>query len=68
MSESPRILIVEDEPKIARLAADYLNAAGYDLARFQEAANLVVLDLMLPGWAYSVQIAACPIRPFRSLW
>ena len=60
MSESPRILMVEDEPKIARLAADYLNAAGYETvlvrrgdeaeARFQEAAfNLVVLDLMLPG-------------------
>jgi len=60
MSGAARILIVEDEPKIARLAADYLNAAGYETvlvhrgdeaeARFQEGAfNLVVLDLMLPG-------------------
>ena len=49
MSESPRILMVEDEPKIARLAADYLNAAGYETvlvhrgdeaeARFQEEAK-----------------------------
>jgi two-component system response regulator BaeR len=60
MSGASQILIVEDEPKIARLAADYLNAAGYETvlvhrgdeaeARFQEGAfDLVVLDLMLPG-------------------
>ena len=60
MSEAPRILIVEDEPKIARHAADYLNAAGYETVlvhrwdeaevRFQDAAyNLEVLDLMLPA-------------------
>ena len=25
----PRILIVEDEPKLARIEAEYLTAAGY---------------------------------------
>ena len=72
MCESPRILIVEVEPKLSRLAEDYLyavllNGAGTRgdeaEARFQEAAfNLVVLDLMLPGlMGLPVQIAACPI-------
>jgi len=60
MSDAARILIVEDEPKIARLAADYLHAAGLETvlvhrgdeaeARFaEETFDLVVLDLMLPG-------------------
>ena len=60
MTAAARVLIVEDEPKIARLAADYLTAAGCEtvmvhrgdeaLARFAEDRfDLVVLDLMLPG-------------------
>jgi two-component system response regulator BaeR len=55
-----RILIVEDEPKLAELLRDYLAAAGYAttwLARGDEvepwvrkhAPALVLLDLMLPG-------------------
>ncbi|NTV94774.1 MAG: response regulator [Thiobacillus sp.] len=55
-----RILIVEDEAKLARLLADYLVAAGYEadcLGDGREvvpwvkahAPDLVVLDLMLPG-------------------
>jgi two-component system response regulator BaeR len=55
-----RILIVEDETKLARLLADYLLAAGYHaecLADGREvvpwvkayAPDLIVLDLMLPG-------------------
>lgn len=54
------ILIVEDEPKIARLVADYLQQSGYathHLAHGDEvmpwladhAPALVLLDLMLPG-------------------
>ena len=55
-----RILIVEDETRLAALLADYLKAAGYathclasgtgvvDWVRTQEPA-LVLLDLMLPG-------------------
>ncbi|MBL6961793.1 MAG: response regulator transcription factor, partial [Anaerolineales bacterium] len=58
MSET--ILIVEDEPKIARLARDYLEKNGYRvlvagdgdsglaMAR-REKPDLLVLDLMLPG-------------------
>ncbi|MFO7648511.1 MULTISPECIES: response regulator [Halomonas] len=60
-----RILIVEDEPKIARLVADYLEGSGFtthplehgdavlpwlERARQEgEAPDLVLLDLMLPG-------------------
>lgn len=54
------IMIVEDEPELASVAADYARAAGYapivfhDGARALEAIRrappaLVVLDLMLPG-------------------
>jgi two-component system response regulator BaeR len=54
------ILVVEDEPKLASLLADYLKTAGFEtivLDRGTEAAawarerkpDLVLLDLMLPG-------------------
>ena len=55
-----RILIVEDEPKLAALEADYLKAAGFqthvigdgrevaDWVRAQTP-DLILLDLMLPG-------------------
>jgi len=54
------ILIVEDEPKMAALLADYLRAAGYASravgdgrlvaqAIAREPIDLVLLDLMLPG-------------------
>ncbi|WP_033417967.1 response regulator [Nevskia ramosa] len=57
---APLVLIVEDEPKLAALLADYLKAAGYrsDIcADGREVAArarqldpaLVLLDLMLPG-------------------
>ncbi|MFW6346429.1 MAG: response regulator [Halomonas sp.] len=60
-----RILIVEDEPKIARLVADYLEGSGFTTHHLDhgdgvlpwleqarsvgEAPQLVLLDLMLPG-------------------
>jgi two-component system response regulator BaeR len=55
-----RILIVEDEPKLAALEADYLKAAGYDTHVIGDGGevvawvranppDLVLLDLMLPG-------------------
>ncbi|WP_353979935.1 response regulator [Salinicola endophyticus] len=54
------ILIVEDEPKIARLIADYLSKSGYASDHIdhgnavmewlaEQAPMLVLLDLMLPG-------------------
>lgn len=54
------VLVLEDEPKLARLLLDYLGAAGYAtrwLADGREVAaavaekmpDLVLLDLMLPG-------------------
>jgi two-component system response regulator BaeR len=55
-----KVLIVEDEPKLASLVADYLKAAGYEAHCIENglevvswvkanAPDLVVLDLMLPG-------------------
>ena len=55
----PLILVVDDEPKVARLARDYLEKNGFrvitaadgqsalTIAR-QERPDLVILDLMLP--------------------
>jgi two-component system, OmpR family, response regulator BaeR len=55
-----RILLVEDEPKIAALVGDYLQSAGYGwqwvadgreviaIAKAQQP-DLILLDLMLPG-------------------
>jgi two-component system response regulator BaeR len=55
-----RVLIVEDEPKLASLVADYLKAAGYEAHCIDNGLeaipwvksnqpDLLVLDLMLPG-------------------
>jgi len=55
-----RILIVEDEPKLAALEADYLKASGFEphqIADGREVVpwvrahrpDLILLDLMLPG-------------------
>jgi two-component system, OmpR family, response regulator BaeR len=58
---NPRhILIVEDDPKIAALLADYLEAEGHRTTRIGDGllaldelkshpADLILLDLMLPG-------------------
>lgn len=64
---SGKILIVEDEPRLAQLLSDYLAAAGYltcicsdgDAALHmlrQQRPDLVLLDWMLPG-ASGVQLA-----------
>ena len=55
-----RILVVEDEPKMATLVSDYLRAAGHEPqciadgrqvveAHRKQPFDLVLLDLMLPG-------------------
>lgn len=60
MTDQSLILIVEDEPRLAALLADYLKAAGYAVHVIGEgppvagwvrehAPALVLLDLMLPG-------------------
>ena len=57
---SAHVMIVEDEPELAALVADYARAAGYRATVFGdgaealaalrvEAPDIVVLDLMLPG-------------------
>ena len=54
------ILIVEDEPKIAKLMGDYLDKAGYKTVRLErgdkvipfikrDRPDLILLDIMLPG-------------------
>lgn len=59
-ANAPRILIVEDEPKLGQLLIDYLKAAGYAptlitrgdrvlLFVRQTPPDLILLDLMLPG-------------------
>jgi len=58
--EQPRILIVEDDPKLARLVQEYLQSNGFQVAIeprgdrapgriLAELPDLVILDLMLPG-------------------
>ncbi|WP_202304660.1 envelope stress response regulator BaeR [Dryocola clanedunensis] len=57
---APRILVVEDEPKLGQLLVDYLRAASYaptlithgnDVLPYvrQTPPDLILLDLMLPG-------------------
>ncbi|MFV3406644.1 MULTISPECIES: response regulator [Pseudomonas] len=57
---SNRILIVEDDPRLAELTAEYLQANGYEVSVEGDGAravrriidsqpDLVILDLMLPG-------------------
>ena len=57
---APRILIVEDEPRLAALLADYTRQAGFEphcldngldvLPRIEcDPPDLILLDLMLPG-------------------
>ena len=55
------ILVIDDEPKIVKLARDYLERSGYRvltaadgqsalaMAR-QEKPGMIVLDLNLPAW------------------
>jgi two-component system response regulator BaeR len=64
LADDPRILIIEDEPKIARLVADYLEGSGFvtrhldhgdavlpwlEQADEEDFPDLALLDLMLPG-------------------
>ncbi len=57
---APFVLVVEDEPRLAKLVADYLRAAGMEVALQDRGdtvvpavrarpPDLIVLDLMLPG-------------------
>ncbi len=60
MSATPYVLIVEDEPKLAKLLDDYLRASGFDTHCLDDGLevaasvaarrpDLILLDLMLPG-------------------
>jgi len=60
MTSVPKVLVVDDEMKIARLVRDYLTEAGFDVALAStgpaavaavrsDRPDLVVLDLGLPG-------------------
>ncbi|MEC4768312.1 response regulator [Halomonas sp. CUBES01] len=58
--DNASLLVVEDEPKIARLMADYLTTHGFEVTTLDhgdevmpwlvaQTPNLILLDLMLPG-------------------
>lgn len=76
MKQRQRVLVVEDESKIARLLLDYLKNEGFDASTLgngeqavahvrQDPPDLVILDLMLPGLD---GISACrAIRQFSSV-
>ena len=60
ISEPPRILVVDDDPRICRLLSRYLQAEGFRVETAADAANarellrarptdLAILDLKLPG-------------------
>ena len=60
MADPSHILVVEDEPKIARLLADYLRPEGYEVSILnagtgavdfvrERGPDFIILDLMLPG-------------------
>ena len=60
MADKSHILVVEDEPKIARLLADYLRPEGYEVSILnagtgavdfvrERGPDFIILDLMLPG-------------------
>ncbi|MEP7069871.1 MAG: response regulator, partial [Usitatibacter sp.] len=60
MSALPYVLIVEDEPKLAKLLEDYLRASGFETRSLsngldvapavrERRPDLILLDLMLPG-------------------
>ncbi len=60
MMPAAYVLIVEDEPKLAKLLEDYLRASGFETAGLadgrevlpsvkQRRPDLILLDLMLPG-------------------
>ena len=60
MSDSPHILVIEDDAEIGRLISRYLRNAGFRVSTLGDARNvarmledsridLIVLDLMLPG-------------------
>ena len=60
MSALPYVLIVEDEPKLAKLLDDYLRASGFETRSLsngldvagavrERRPDLILLDLMLPG-------------------
>src|SRR5579862_3035494 len=59
-SSRPRLLVIDDDRKLCRLIADYLDPLGYDVTTVHtgpegverataEAWQAVILDLMLPG-------------------
>ena len=74
MSHAASLLVVEDEPKIARLMADYLTTHGFEVTTLghgdevmpwleQHSPALVLLDIMLPG-----KDGLTLSREIRQLW
>ena len=60
MPPLPRVIVVDDEPELCRMVADYLvrhnlsvrtatNSAGFDQHLAEEDADLLILDVNMPG-------------------
>lgn len=74
---APRILIVDDEPKLVRLAREILTATGFEVLTAGEGRraielvaldqpDLILLDIMLPGGMDGYQIAE-RVRAFSNI-
>lgn len=74
---TPQILIVDDEPKLVRLAQEILSATGFDVIAAGhgqqamemialEQPDLILLDIMLPGEMDGYQIAE-RVRQFSNV-
>lgn len=74
---APRILIVDDEPKLVRLAREILSATGFEVLTAGEGRraielvaleqpDLMLLDIMLPGGMDGYQIAE-RVRAFSNI-
>lgn len=77
MTPSPKILIVDDEPKLVRLAQELLVATGFTVVAASdgktaigmaalEQPDLILLDIMLPGELDGFQVAE-RIRQFSNV-
>lgn len=68
-----RILVIDDDARLARMLAEYLGQQGFEVrvrgdarsgleAAAKEAFDLILLDVMLPGRTDSTCAASC-VRP-----
>ena len=75
--DNERILVVDDDEKICQILSLYLKSKGYDVSTCKNGANaisafeefkpdLILLDVMLPGWSPVIMMGRMPAR--RHSW